>query len=163
MDWSWRNVVKVQCIWCPAVSSEGHRRAVKQQTHTQGTKPKHLPSECEWAVSWSYLSHLIHGWLVSDSGSLSTSAIFKCLFTFSCCQWLAGRCIPTQMAAETWCLKRSGIQNNSTGYTTKQWVLITLQSTSATPDISGQPELCNLQVICSIYAPWTPTEYICSM
>lgn len=40
--------------------------------------------------SQSCLSHLIHGGLLPDSGVLSASAIFKCLFSVSWCHWLAG-------------------------------------------------------------------------
>lgn len=61
-------------------------------------------------MSWSYLLHPIHGCL-----SLASYLLLLYLNTFSlspvASDW-PGRCIPTQMAAETWCLKRSGIQNN---------------------------------------------------
>ncbi len=126
-------------VWCSRSSASGARsdgalQSPLKVTHlgckTADTHRVRNLNICHRSVSWSYLSHLIHGCLVSDSGFLSTFAIFKCLFTFSCCQWLAGRCIPTQMAAETWCLKCSGIQNNqhwlhykATGinYTTKHF------------------------------------------
>lgn len=83
-------------------------KVVKQQTHThrQGTKPKHLPSECEWTASWSHLSHLIHGCLLSH------------LIYFFCC--INSDEFPTQMAAETWCPKCRGIQNNQ--HSSEYWL-----------------------------------------
>lgn len=95
------------CVVC----SEGHRQILSKSRHTWGANPKNLTSVWMSIVLKLPLT-CFHSCLVTDSGFLSTTTIFEWLFTFSCCQQLAGRHIPTQMAIETWFLNCSGIQYN---------------------------------------------------